>query len=62
MSRSKGEHLAKHIVQHYTNIGKKRKSITVNQFLRQLFHVKTIYSIDRKYDDSSRLSNGNDGD
>ena len=62
MTRPEREHLGKRIVQHYANIGKKKKSITVNQLSAENIPRETIYSIVRKYDDSSRLSNGNDGD
>ena len=41
MTRSEREHLSKRIVQHYTNIAKrKKKSITVNIFWPKIFHVK----------------------
>ena len=40
MPRSEREHLGEGIVQHYANIGKKKKSITMDQFLWQMFHVK----------------------
>ena len=55
MTRSEREHLAKRIVQHYTNIAKKKKSITVNHFLAENIPRQTIYSIIRKYDDSGTV-------
>ena len=55
MTRSEREHLAKRIVQHYSNIAKKRKSITANHFLAGNIPRQTIYSIIRKYDDSGTV-------
>ena len=52
MTPSEREDLAKRIVQHYTNIAKKKKSITVNHFLAENIPRQTII---RKYDDSGTV-------
>ncbi|CAF3262830.1 unnamed protein product [Rotaria socialis] len=44
------EQLAKRIVQHHRTVAKIKKNITVNHFLTEIFHVKTIYGIIWKYD------------
>ena len=63
MTGSKTEDLEKRIVQHYANIGiKKKQSITVYDVLAENIPRQSIYSIARKYEDSTRLCNGNDGD
>ena len=56
MTRSEREHLAKRIVQHYTNVAiKKKKSITFNHFLAENIPRQTTYSIIRKHDDSGTV-------
>ena len=40
MTRSEREHLAKRIVQHYTNIAKKTKVLLLIIFWPKIFHVK----------------------
>ena len=48
MTRSESEHLAKPIVLHYANVGKKKQSITVHDVLAEIIPRETMYSIVRK--------------
>ena len=51
MVRSEREYLAKRIVQHYANIAKHEKKITINHFLQEQIPRSTIYRIIKKYEE-----------
>ncbi|CAF3255117.1 unnamed protein product [Rotaria socialis] len=53
MTRINREHLQKRIAQHYINIANKQKHIIVKHFLQEKFRRQIIYSIVKKYEDSS---------
>jgi transposase len=52
MTRSDREHLAKRVVQYYTNVANQQTALTVNHFLAEKVPRQTIYNIIRKYDAS----------
>ncbi|CAF5186072.1 unnamed protein product [Rotaria magnacalcarata] len=55
MARINREQLQKQVVQHYINVAKKQKQVTVNHFLQEKIPRQTIYSIIRKYEESGYI-------
>ena len=52
MARINREQLQKWVLQHYVNVANKQKQITVNHFVQEKIPRQTIYSINRKYEES----------